>query len=89
MEQTPHFYHIQEQVVEAVEIGLMEQVKQVVAVVGGLVKEVPVQRVHKASVEQMEEVNLHAVEVVEVWDKQENSQQMEVPVQVEMVCNIQ
>jgi hypothetical protein len=53
------------------------------------VKEGLVLRVHKASVEQMEEVNLHAVEVVEVWDRLENSQQMEVPVRVEMVYNIQ
>jgi hypothetical protein len=58
-------------------------------VVEGRVKEVPVQRVHRASVEQMEEVNLHAVEEVEVWDKQENSQQMEAPVRAEMVYNIQ
>jgi hypothetical protein len=89
MEQTLHFYPIQELEVSAVEIGLMEQEKQVVAVVEGRVKEVLAQRVHRASVEQMEEVNLHAVEVVEAWDKQENSHQMEVPVRVEMVYNIQ
>jgi hypothetical protein len=89
MEQTLHFYHIQELEVGAVEIGLMEQVKQVVAVVEGRVKEVLVQRVHRASVEQMEEVNLHAAEAVEVWGRQENSQQMEAPVQAEMVYNIQ
>ena len=89
MEQTPHFYPIQEWAAVGAEIGLTERVKLEVVVVEVRVKADLVLRDHRDSVEQMEEVNLHVAAVEEVWGKQENSPQMEAQVRVEMVYNIQ
>jgi hypothetical protein len=72
-----------------VETGLMVQVLLADAVEVDPVKVVLVQQVTKDLLEQLEEGKIHVAEVVEVWDKQEDSQMVEMLVRVEMACSIQ